>query len=123
MRFFYRAAAQLVLLLHILFSLVAMFGGFGMLIYLSSMWVHLPILIWAVAVNIFSWTCPLTPLEKKLWRAGGSYEYEGGFLNHYLRPLLNFDNSSRKLEIQTGAVLIIWNMFVYVGIWLRMGGH
>ena len=123
MRFFYRTAAQLVLLLHILFSLVAMFGGFGMLIYLSSMWVHIPILIWAVTVNLFSWTCPLTPLEKKLWRAGGNDGYEGGFLSHYLRPLLNFDNSSRKLEIQTGAVLIIWNMFVYVGIWLSMGAH
>ncbi|MBE9523146.1 MAG: DUF2784 domain-containing protein [Proteobacteria bacterium] len=123
MKIIYRAAAQLVLLLHILFSLVAMFGGFGLLIDMSWMWIHLPVLIWAVAVNLFSWTCPLTPLEKRLWRTGGSEEYEGGFLVHYLGPLLNLDSSSRELEVQTGTVLLIWNMLVYVGIWLSMGGH
>lgn len=123
MKAFYRAAAQLVLLLHILFSLVALFGGFGLLIHLSWLWIHLPILIWAVAVNLFSWTCPLTPFEKKLWKAGGSEGYEGGFLVHYLGPLLNLDNASRDLEVQTGAVLIIWNILVYVGIWLSTGGH
>lgn len=123
MRVFYRAAAQLVLLLHILFSLVAMFGGFGLLIHLSWMWIHLPILIWAVVVNLFSWTCPLTPLEKKLWRAGGSEEYEGGFLIHYLGPLLNLDNASREFEVQAGVVLMIWNILVYGGVWLSMGSH
>jgi hypothetical protein len=118
MRFFYKTAAKLVLFIHILFSLVAMFGGFGLLISQSWMWIHLPILIWAVAVNLFSWTCPLTPVEKKLWKLGGSDGYKGGFLSHYLRPLLNLDNSSRELEVQTGIVLIIWNMVVYVGTWL-----
>ncbi len=118
----YRAAAQLVLGLHVLFSLVAMFGGFALLIHLSWMWVHLPLLIWAVAVNLFGWTCPLTPLEKKLLKAGGSQAYDGGFLVNYLGPLLNLDNqTSRKLEVQTASVLLVWNMLVYVGIFLTYG--
>jgi hypothetical protein len=122
MRFIYRTAAQLVLSLHVLFSVVAIFGGFALFIHLSWMWVHLPILIWAVAVNLFDWTCPLTPLEKKLLKAGGSEEYEGGFLAKYLGPLLNLDNNvSRKLEVQTASVLLVWNMLVYVGIYLTYG--
>jgi hypothetical protein len=123
MKAFYRAVAQLVLLLHIMFSLVAMFGGFSLLIHLSWMWIHLPILIWAIAVNLLNLTCPLTPLEKKLLRLGGREEYGGGFLVHYLGPLLNRDTASKQLEVQTGAVLIIWNMLVYVGIWLSMSGR
>ena len=123
MKTFYRAVAQFLLLLHITFSLVAMFGGFSLLIHLSWMWIHLPILIWSIVVNLFNLTCPLTPLEKKLLRLGSREAYEGGFLVHYLGLLLNRDNASRQLEIQTGAVLIIWNMLVYGGIWLSMGGH
>lgn len=122
MEVIYRTAAQLVLSLHVLFSLVAMFGGFALLIHLSWMWVHLPVLIWAVAVNLFGWTCPLTPLEKKLLKAGGGQAYGGGFLVNYLGPLLNLDNqTSRKLEVQTASVLLVWNMLVYVGIFLTYG--
>ena len=76
-----------------------------------------------VIFNLFGWICPLTPLEKKLLRAGGSDAYEGGFLSHYLGPLLNLESTSREIEIQTGIVLIIWNMLVYVGVWLSMGGR
>ncbi len=118
MRRLFQAFAQLVLLIHILFSLTAMFGGFGVLICLSSMWIHIPLMLWAAAVNLFSWTCPLTPLEKRLWRAGGREEYEGGFLIHYLGPLLNLETASRKLEVQTGAVILIWNLLVYAIVWL-----
>lgn len=121
MRGLFRAAAQLVLLVHTLFALTAMFGGFGMLICLSSMWIHIPIMLWAAAVNLFSWTCPLTPLEKRLWRAGGREEYDGGFLVHYLGPLLNLETASRKLEVQTGTVILTWNLLVYVIVgFLRM---
>ena len=120
MRVLYRAAAQLVLLLHILFTLLALFGGFGVLMSPTWLWVHLPIVVWAVAVNLFGWICPLTPLEKRLWRAGGREEYRGGFLLHYFGPLLNLDTASRKIEILTGVVVLIWNVVVYAGIWLSV---
>ena len=99
MRLLYRAAAQFVLLLHILFLLVALFGGFGLLVSKAWRWIHPPILLWAAAVNLFGWICPLTPLEKNLWRAGGREEYEGSFLFHYFGPLLNLDSVSRKTEV------------------------
>ena len=120
MRVLYRAAAQLVLLLHILFTLLALFGGFGVLMSQAWLWVHLPIVVWGVAVNLFGWTCPLTPLEKSLLRAGGREEYRGGFLIHYFGPMINFDGGSRNVEILTGAVVLIWNVVVYVGIWLSV---
>ena len=107
-------AASLVLLLHIAFSLFAIFGGFGMLICLSAFWIHIPLMLWAAAVNLFGWTCPLTSMERKLWQAGGRESYEGGFVAHYFGPLLNLETSTRKLEVQTGLFVLGWNILVYL---------
>ena len=85
-----------------------------MLICLSAFWIHIPVLIWATVVNLFGWVCPLTTLEKKLLRAAGDEQYEEGFLIHYFGPLLNLENASRKLEIQTGVVILVWNIIVYL---------
>jgi len=111
----YRIAARIVLSLHVLFSLVALFGGFALLISISAMWIHLPVVIWAAAVNLFGWTCPLTPLEKILWRAGGREGYEDGFLVHYFGPLINLESTTRRLERLTGAVIVGWNLLLYAG--------
>ena len=123
MKALYRAAAQIVMLLHISFTLLALFGGFGLLVSPAWLWVHLPIVIWAVAVNLFGWICPLTPLEKRLWRAGGRGEYRGGFLIHYFGPMINFDGGSRRVEILTGVVVLIWNLVVYAGIWISLNRY
>lgn len=120
MRLLYRVAAQLILLLHILFVLVAMFGGFGLLFCKTWMWIHIPVLLWATAVNLFGWICPLTPLEKKLWRAGGRDEYKGGFLVHYFGPFLNLNVAARRVEVLTGVIVLVWNLVIYSGIWLGL---
>lgn len=88
-----------------------------MLISISALWIHLPIVIWAAAVNLFGWTCPLTPLEKTLWRAAGREGYEGGFLVHYFGPLINLDSATRTTEQITGGVIITWNVLVYAMLW------
>ena len=110
----YRAAARMVLVLHLMFTVVALFGGFALLMSLAMLWIHIPILLWAVAVNLFGWTCPLTPLEKKLWRTGGRPDYAGGFLIHYFGALLNLESASRRVEVTTALVLIAWNLVVYI---------
>ncbi len=118
MRFLCRVAARSVLMLHLMFSLAAMFGGLAMLILFSAFWIHIPLLLWAAAVNLFGWTCPLTPLEKRLWRCGGRDAYEGGFLVHYFGPLLNLERADRRVEIRTGGVILAWNAMVYSGVLL-----
>lgn len=123
MNVLFRVAAQLVLLLHILFTFLALFGGFGLWVSSTWMWIHLPVVVWAVAVNFFGWTCPLTPLEKRLWRAGGGEEYRGGFLIHYFGSMINFDGGSRRLEVLSGAVVLIWNLVVYMGFWISLNRY
>lgn len=118
-----RILANFILWLHVLFVVVAVFGAFGILISSRWVWIHIPVVIWSAVVNIAGWTCPLTPMEKRLRVAGGGEKYEGGFLNHYLGPLLSSAGSPRRLEITIGVAVLLWNAILYGAIywWLYRG--
>ena len=51
-------------------------------------WLHLASLVWAIAVEILPWACPLTAMENWLQVHAGGATYEGGFLFHYLDMLV-----------------------------------
>ena len=51
-------------------------------------WLHLASLVWAIAVEILPWACPLTAMENWLQVHAGGATYEGGFLFHYLDVLV-----------------------------------
>jgi hypothetical protein len=115
-----RFAASLVLLCHFAFVLLAVFGGFGLLVDLRWAWIHLPVVIWSSVVNLAGWTCPLTPLEKRLRAAADGAGYEGGFVEHYIGPLVYPRGMPRRLELVAGVTIVAWNAVLYGGIlwWL-----
>jgi len=116
----HRLAAELVLLFHFLFVLLAVFGAPGILIAPGWIWVHLPIVIWSSVVNLAGWTCPLTPLENRLRVASGGQFYEGGFIHHYLGPLVYPQGMPRRMERIAGVSILLWNAVLYAGIfWWR----
>ncbi|HEX5737970.1 MAG TPA: DUF2784 domain-containing protein, partial [Hydrogenophaga sp.] len=98
-----RLAAELVLLLHFAFVMLAVFGALGVLIVPGWIWVHLPIVIWSSVVNLVGWTCPLTPLENRLRAKAGGKAYEGGFVHHYLGPLVYPMGMPRRRERIAGV--------------------
>lgn len=119
----HRLAAELVLLFHFVFVVLAVFGGFGVLIDPAWAWVHVPIVAWSSLVNLAGWTCPLTPMENRLRAAAGGDQYEGGFVHHYLGPLVYPQGMPRRLELVAGVSVLLWNGVVYGGIcwWLSRG--
>jgi len=104
-----RLAADLVLLFHFAFVLFAVFGGFGLLI--SSAWalVHVPVVVWSSLVNLADWTCPLTPLENRLRAEASGTRYEGGFVYHYIGPLVYPRGMPRRMELIAGFSILLWN--------------
>lgn len=117
-----RLAANLVLLFHFAIVLLAVFGGFGVLVDPRWAWVHLPIVVWSSVVNLAGWTCPLTPLENRFRAAAGS-AYEGGFVQHYIGPLVYPGGMPRQLELVAGVVIVLWNGVLYGGIiWWQSRG-
>ncbi len=84
----YRALADLVLVLHLGFIVFVVAGGLLALRWGWAPLVHLPAALWGVFVEVSGRVCPLTPLENALRRAAGASGYSGGFMEHYLVPVV-----------------------------------
>ena len=113
-------AADLVALTHFAFVLFVVFGAFLAVRWRHVLWLHLPCAAWGAWIELTGGICPLTPLENELrLRAGGS-GYEGGFVDHYLMPILYPVGLTRPVQIALGTAVIVVNVAIYSWIlWRR----
>jgi hypothetical protein len=116
---FSRLLADAVLVLHLLFIAFALAGGLLAFHWRPAMVLHLPAMAWAALVEFNGWICPLTPLENRLRAAGGAAGYEGGFIEHYLLPLIYPAALTPQLQWWLGGGLLAFNAAVYLLCWLR----
>jgi hypothetical protein len=116
---FARLLADAVLVLHLLFIAFALAGGLLAFHWRPAMVLHLPAMAWAALVEFNGWICPLTPLENRLRAAGGAAGYEGGFIEHYLLPLIYPAALTPQLQWWLGGGLLAFNAAVYLLCWLR----
>lgn len=116
----YRLLADLVLAVHGLFVAFVVFGG---LLALWKRWIaylHLPALAWGALVIGMGWICPLTPLEVSLRQRAGDQGYDGGFIEHYLVPLIYPEAITRETQIVLAVLLVAGNLLIYA-LWARRG--
>jgi hypothetical protein len=59
----------------------------------------------------------LTPLENRFLFAAKRSGYEGGFVHHYLGPLVYPKGMPRRLELIAGVTIVVWNVVVYGVVW------
>lgn len=114
-----RVLADLVLIVHLAFILFVALGGALALWRAKAALVHLPALAWGVAITFGGWICPLTPLEVSLRRAAGEAGYSGGFIEHYLLPVIYPGGLTRPLQAALGVALLALNLAVYALVWRR----
>lgn len=115
----HRMAADLVVVLHLIFILFVVWGG---LLARRRPWVslvHLPAAAWGALIEFMGWICPLTPLEDRFRRLAGEQGYSGGFIDHYITPLIYPDTLARDTQIVLGLFVILVNAVLYGGILLR----
>ena len=108
-----RILADAVLIFHLLFILFAVAGVFAALRWRFIVWVHLPCALWAVLIELGGWICPLTPLELFLRRCAGQAGYAGGFIQHYLLPIIYPHDLTRELQIGLGLGVLLINLVAY----------
>lgn len=108
-----------VLLIHLLFIAFAVGGGWLALRWRWMPLLHVPALAWGVTVEFTGWTCPLTPLENALRRAGGGAPYTESFIEHYLLPLIYPVALTREWQWVLGGLLLAINAAVYAIVWRR----
>jgi hypothetical protein len=123
----YRIAADLAVVAHLAFILFVFLGGLLVLRWPRAAWAHIPAAAWGVLVEVGGFYCPLTPLENRLRQAGGEAGYDGGFVEHYLLPVLYPDGLTREIQLLLGLAVLLANLAVYGVIlhrWLgwRAGG-
>ena len=109
----FRILADLVAIFHFAFVVFVLFGGLLTLRWSWMPWLHLPALGWGAIVALCGWYCPLTPLENALRRAGGSEPFAGGFIEHYLLPIIYPADLTRDLQLQLGVLVITINAAIY----------
>ena len=105
--------AEIVVGLHVGFVLFVVLGGLLVLRWPRVAWLHLPAAVWGALIEFAGWICPLTPLENRLRRASGASEYAGGFVEHYLLPVLYPTGLTRGVQYVLGAGVLVVNAAVY----------
>ena len=112
----YRIAADATLILHLAFILFVVLGAV-----LAARWswmplLHLPAAAWGVYVELAGAFCPLTALENRLLVLAGRSGYRGGFVEHYLLPVIYPAGLTREIQQLLAATVVLLNVVLYA--WL-----
>jgi hypothetical protein len=116
----YRLAADAVVLLHLAFIFFVVCGGFLAWRWRKAAWFHIPAAIWGALIEFAGWICPLTPLENKLRELAGGVGYQGGFIEHYLIPIIYPTRLTVGMQLTIGVFVVLLNAFAYTVYFRRL---
>ncbi len=113
-------AADTLMLIHLAFIVFVVLGGLLVWRWGWLAWVHLPTVLWGAYVELAHKQCPLTPWEQSLRAMAGESGYSGGFIDHYLMPLIYPQGLTADISIALGLAVLLINSLVYaLLIWRR----
>jgi hypothetical protein len=115
----WRLLADLLVAFHLCFVLFVVLGGLLALRWRRALWFHLPAALWGAGIEFVSGICPLTPLENHLRALGGQAGYSGGFVEHYLLPVLYPAGLTQNVQLVLGVFVVALNVAVYAVVWRR----
>jgi hypothetical protein len=115
----YRMMADAVLFVHFLFIVFVVLGALLVVKRRWVAWVHLPAAVWGALIEAVGWYCPLTPLENWLRLRGGEQGYSGGFIEHYLLPVIYPGDLTRTVQVTLAALVVVVNVAAYTYVWIH----
>ena len=113
MELFYRISADSVVVIHLVFILFVILGGLTLFRWSWMIWIHVPTAVWGALVELMGAPCPLTPLENHLRQAGNAEVYGGGFIDHYIMPIVYPPGLTRETQVILGVLILAINLAVY----------
>jgi hypothetical protein len=110
----YKILADIVVLLHFLWIVFLIFGGFAGARNKVVRAIHCLGLVFALVIQFFDWYCPLTHLE--VWlraRHDPLIGYSGSFIIYYVEKIVYLDISRYLIMVLTVVVfgINIWAYF------------
>ncbi|MGE5625030.1 MAG: DUF2784 domain-containing protein [Bacillota bacterium] len=115
----YGLLADAVVLLHFAFLLFVVFGGLLALRWWNAIWLHLPAVVWGAWIEFYQRSCPLTPLENVLREHAGLGAYTGGFIDHYVLPVIYPPGLTPGVQALLGGLLVAAYAVIYALAWRR----
>ena len=114
-----RLLADTVVAVHLAFIAFVVVGG--LLVLWRRWWavLHLPAVAWGAWTEFTGTLCPLTPWEQALRRQAGEAGYAGGFVEHYIVPLIYPAALTPRLQLALGAFVLLLNAAIYAAVWRR----
>ena len=115
----YGLLADATVALHAAFIVFVVAGG--LLVSRNARWalLHLPAVAWVAWLEFTRAICPLTPLENALRARAGDEGYAGGFIDHYLVPVIYPAGLTPGIQVALGAALVVGNAWLYWRAWRR----
>jgi hypothetical protein len=114
-----RLLADATVALHFAFIAFVVLGGLLVLRKPYVAWLHLPAVAWVVWLELTGAICPLTPLENYFRSRAGQAGYEGGFIDHYLMPVIYPAGLTPQIQTILGIAVLVLNIAVYAILWRR----
>lgn len=118
----YGLLTDLTVAFHFAFMIFVVAGG---LLARRHRWLAIPHLLaaaWGVYVEATGVLCPLTPLENAFALRAGEAGYQGGFIEHYLVPILYPEGLTRAMQWALAAFVVVANAAAYSWAWRRHPG-
>lgn len=116
---YYKLLADTIVVAHLAFIAFVVGGGFLTWRYRQALLAHLPALAWGIWIELSGWICPLTPIENHFRELAGEAGYRGGFIAHYLLPVIYPPGLTRHVQWLLATVLVALNLLAYGGLVLR----
>lgn len=109
----YLLLAEAVVVLHFAFIVFVVLGAFTAFRWPKMAWVHVPCALWGAWIEITGGICPLTPFEVRFRRMGGAEGYTGGFIDHYLTPIIYPSGLTRADQFLLAGLVVAVNLGAY----------
>ena len=118
-----RFLADALVVVHLSFIVFVVAGGLAVLRWPRTAWLHLPAVAWGIFAEATATTCPLTPIENALRRQAGDAGYPGGFVEHYLVPVVYPAGLTPRGQLALAFAVAAINLAVYALILHRRHHH
>ena len=109
----YRILADALLVVHLAFIAFVIAGGWLVLRWPRLAWLHLPAALWGAFVEFSGTLCPLTPWELSLRAQAGQAGWQGGFIEHYLLPVVYPEGLTASAQWTLGGLVVAINAIIY----------
>jgi len=112
-----RVLADFVVLLHGAYIVYVLLGALLVRRWAWTAWPHLAAVAWGIYVAAWSRVCPLTPVEVALRQRAGESGYSGGFVEHYLIPVIYPSGLTPRIQMAEAVLVAAVNAVLYAWVW------